>query len=67
VDREGLWFKVLSSSYGQERGRLIEGGRDGSSWWWEIVRIRDGLGVEGGSWFEESIQKKAGNDFNTYF
>jgi len=30
------------------------------------VRIRDGLGANGGSWFEEIIQKKVDNDSNTY-
>ncbi|GAU36717.1 hypothetical protein TSUD_217740 [Trifolium subterraneum] len=41
----GLWFRVLAAHYGVERGRLREGGRNGSSWWREIVRIRDGIGV----------------------
>jgi len=67
VDREGLWFKVLVSRYGEERGRLREGGRGGSSWWRDIVRIHDGWDVEGGSWFEESIQKKVGNYVTTFF
>jgi hypothetical protein len=49
VDREGLWFKVLVCRYSEERGRLREGGIGGSSWWREIVRIRDGWGVKGGS------------------
>jgi hypothetical protein len=40
VDREGLWFKVLLSRYGKERGRPREGGRLGSAWWKEIVKIR---------------------------
>ena len=37
MDREGLWFKVLVSRYGEERGKLREGGRYNSSWWREIV------------------------------
>jgi len=48
VDRDGLWFKVLSSRYGEERGRIREGARLGSAWWREIVKIRDVIGVEGG-------------------
>lgn len=43
---------MLSSHYGEERGWLKEEGRGGSSWWRDVVRIRDGLGVEVGSWFE---------------
>ncbi|GAU51451.1 hypothetical protein TSUD_413480 [Trifolium subterraneum] len=45
VDRGGMWFRVLAARYVVERGRLREGGRNGSSWWREIVRIRDGIGV----------------------
>jgi len=67
VDREGLWFKVLLSRYGEEKGRPREEGRMGSAWWKEIVKIRAGIGVEGGSWFEENISKRLGNGFNTYF
>jgi len=67
VGREGLWFKVLSSRYREHRGRLREGGTTGSIWWREIVNIQNGIGVEGGSWFEESISKRLGNGFNTFF
>jgi len=31
------------------------------------VRIQEGIGVEDGSWFEESISKSVGNGFNTFF
>jgi len=67
VDREWLWFKVLVSRYGDERGRPREGGRMGSAWWREIVKIREGIGVEGGGYFEDNITKRLGNDLNTYF
>ncbi|GAU10918.1 hypothetical protein TSUD_426580, partial [Trifolium subterraneum] len=43
VDREGLWFRVLAGRYGIERWHLRDGGRSGSSWWREIVRISDGV------------------------
>ncbi|MCI34428.1 alpha-1 6-xylosyltransferase, partial [Trifolium medium] len=42
MDREGLWFRVLTARYGVEGGRLQDGGRRGSSWWREITRIREG-------------------------
>jgi len=60
VDRDDLWFKVLSLRYGEERGRLREGGKMGSAWWREIVKIREGICVKGWSWFEESITKLLG-------
>ncbi|MCI20658.1 receptor-like kinase [Trifolium medium] len=50
VDKAGLWFRVLAARYGVEIGCLREGGRSGSSWWREIVRIRDGIGDLGGEW-----------------
>ncbi|MCI81228.1 putative non-LTR retroelement reverse transcriptase related, partial [Trifolium medium] len=42
MDREVLWFRVLAARYGVEGGRVKEGGRRGSTWWREIVRIREG-------------------------
>ncbi|GAU33263.1 hypothetical protein TSUD_279370 [Trifolium subterraneum] len=38
VDKSGLWCRVLVARYGEEAGRLGEGGRNGSAWWREIVR-----------------------------
>ena len=67
MDRGGLCYKVLLSRYGEERGWIREGDRLGSAWWKDIVRIREGIGVEGGSWFEESISIRLGNVFNTCF
>ncbi|GAU35285.1 hypothetical protein TSUD_274870 [Trifolium subterraneum] len=59
VDREGLWFRVLASRYGVERGRLCVGGMRGSSWWREIARIRDGGGEAEGVWFGGHIWRQA--------
>ncbi|GAU46852.1 hypothetical protein TSUD_241610 [Trifolium subterraneum] len=47
VDREGLWFRVLVARYRMEGGRLREGGRRGSSWWREIVRLMEGGELRG--------------------
>jgi len=60
VDREGFWFKVLASRYGVEAGRLVVGGRSVSSWWREIVKIRDGFGEVGGGWFAEGVSCQMG-------
>ena len=67
MDREGLWYKMLSSRYGEESGRIKDGGKARSSWWREIMKVREGIGVEGGNWFEENIQMKIGNGLKTYF
>ncbi|MCH91367.1 receptor-like kinase, partial [Trifolium medium] len=61
VGRGGLWFRVLAARYG------MEGGRNGSSWWREIVKIRDGVGGLEGSWFEECVSKTVGDGVDTYF
>lgn len=66
VDRKGTWFSVSSTNYGEEDGRLKEGGQYGSTWWREVVRIRDGVGVAGGSWFAENIRKMVGNGTNPW-
>ncbi|MCI28471.1 cysteine-rich receptor-like protein kinase [Trifolium medium] len=68
VDKTGLWYQVLVARYGEEAGRLMVGGRRGSSWWKEIARIRDGVSVarERG-WFEEGIVRRVGNGEETLF
>jgi hypothetical protein len=43
------------------------GGRNGSSWWREIVRIRDGVDGLGGRWFGECVLKKVGDWTGTFF
>jgi hypothetical protein len=67
VDRGGLWYRVLAARYGVERGCLRESGRRGSSWWREIVRIREGVGEIRGGWFRESILKKVGDEVDIFF
>ncbi|MCI35403.1 cysteine-rich receptor-like protein kinase, partial [Trifolium medium] len=39
----------------------------GSSWWREIVSIRDGRGDLGGGWFGECVSKKVGDGLDTFF
>jgi hypothetical protein len=61
VDRRGLWYRMLVARYGEEVGRLVDGGQSGSLWWMEVVKILDGVGIAGGGWFEESIVRRVGN------
>ncbi|KEH22809.1 hypothetical protein MTR_7g057840 [Medicago truncatula] len=67
VDRGGLWYRVLVTRYGEKAGRLPVGGRSGSLWWREVAKIRDGIVVDGGGWFEESIERRVGNGVDTIF
>ncbi|MCI42202.1 cysteine-rich receptor-like protein kinase, partial [Trifolium medium] len=58
---------VLAARYGLERGCLRAGGRNGSSWWREIERIRDGAAGIGGGWFGDCVWKKVGAGLETFF
>jgi hypothetical protein len=67
VERDGLWRRVLVARYGAEDGGLEDGGRSCSSWWWEIVRIRDGIGEGGEGWFGSGIRRQVGDGGETNF
>ncbi|MCI70962.1 hypothetical protein A2U01_0092225, partial [Trifolium medium] len=57
---------VGSSLWGGER-QVERGREEGSSWWREIVTIRDGLGGLRGGWFGECVSKKVGDWLDTFF
>ncbi|GAU28464.1 hypothetical protein TSUD_294670 [Trifolium subterraneum] len=57
----GIVVRVLAARYGEYRGCLRAGVRNGSSWWREIVRIRDVVDDLRGGWFEESVLNKLGD------
>ena len=67
VDKEGLWYRVLQAKYGEEGGRLKEGGRESSVWWRMISVIRFGVGVSVDNGFEESVRRIIGGGGGTYF
>ena len=67
VNKEGLWYRVLQARYGEEGGRLKEGGRDGSLWWRMISSIRRGVGQWEGSWFEDNVRRIVGGGGSTFF
>ena len=67
VDREGFWYRVLAVRYGEEAGRLEVGGRRGSLWWKELVKIRDGVGEVEGGWFAARVSKRVGDGSSTFF
>jgi hypothetical protein len=39
----------------------------GSSWWREVMRIRDGVAGSGGGWFRECVVKRVGDESDTLF
>jgi hypothetical protein len=55
-----MWSRVLAVRYGVERGRPRDGGRRGSAWCREIVRIQDGVRGIGGGRFRECLRKRWG-------
>jgi hypothetical protein len=67
VDREGLWYRVLVARYGEEDGRLEDGGRSGSLWWKEVVKIRDGTVGGGEGWFSSCVARRVGDGEDTLF
>lgn len=42
-------------------------GRSASFWWREVPKIRDGVGVNVGGWFEECASRKVEDGVDTYF
>jgi hypothetical protein len=53
--------------YGEEGGRLKEGGRHSSAWWRSLCRIREGVGEGVGRWFDSNIRRVVGDVRGTYF
>lgn len=66
VNRGGLWYRVMVGRYGEEAVRLVVGGLSSSLLWREVVKIRDGVRVDGGGWFEDSIVRRVGNRVDTF-
>ncbi|XP_024640756.1 uncharacterized mitochondrial protein AtMg00310-like [Medicago truncatula] len=67
LEKEALWRKVLVARYGEADGGLEDGGRSCSSWWREIVRIRDGIGDGGEGWFGSCVRRRVGDGAETDF
>jgi len=61
VEKESLWYRVLVARYGEEGGRLLDGGRTASAWW----RAIDALRSE--AWFGTNVKRSVGNGKNIYF
>ncbi|RHN53135.1 hypothetical protein MtrunA17_Chr6g0488181 [Medicago truncatula] len=61
VERESMWFRVLSARYALSEGRLWCGGRNSSLWWRDVeVLSRE-------EWFMDNVHCGVGNGENTWF
>ncbi|AET00285.1 hypothetical protein MTR_5g090360 [Medicago truncatula] len=60
IDKECLWYCVLKACYGEEGGRLKEGGRHSSAWWRSLCRFTEGIDEGVGSWFENNTRRVVG-------
>lgn len=67
VDKYGLWYKVLKARYGEEGGRLKDGGRESSVWWRMMTGIRQGVGLGVGDWFGDNVRRVVGGGDRTFF
>ena len=61
MERESLWFKVLSARYGLAEGKLREGGCHSSLWLRNIVELRRE------EWFRDNVKCGVGNGERTLF
>ena len=59
--------RVLVATYGVADGGLEDGGQSFSSWWREIVRIKDGIGEGWEGWFAGCVRRRVGDGADTNF
>jgi len=62
-----LWYRVLTTCYGEVEGQVGDGGCKGSIWWKILVGIREGDNIEVGNWFKDNLQRRVGNGMSTSF
>jgi hypothetical protein len=63
-EKESLWYKVLEQKYGNS---LEERNKCRSSWWRDLIPIKEIQGRRGVDWFEENIRREVGDKKNTFF
>lgn len=67
MEKECLWYRVLKARYGEEGGRIKEGGTLSSVWWRTVCNVSEGVGEGIGNWFEENICRIVGGGRDTLF
>jgi len=61
IDRDSLWYRVLSARYRVEDGRVCDGGRAALSWWQVVSTMRSE------EWFRGNVSHSLGDGKNTLF
>jgi len=61
LERDSLWFRVLSARYGVEGGHVLDGGSEVSYWWRDIAVVRKE------AWFGDNISCSIRNGTCTSF
>ena len=61
MERDSLWFRVLSVRYGVEGCQVLDGGINVSTWWRDIVTLRRK------GWFDANLSRSIGNAKCTFF
>lgn len=67
VGQRGLWYRVLTSRYGEEEGRICEVRMRASAWLKSILRLTDGVGTGIGSWFDDNKNKVVGDVASSFY
>lgn len=66
-EMDSLWYKVLSTIYGEEEGRICTSRDSGLVWWQNIIGIREGVGVGVGNWLTDNSKPTVGSGTTTLF
>ncbi|XP_024636485.1 uncharacterized protein [Medicago truncatula] len=67
VENRSLWYRVLFARYGEVGGKIAEHGRFNSVWWNNLINVKNGDGVGGGSWFDDNVGREVGDGAQTLF
>ena len=62
-----MWYRVLVARYGEDDGNINDGGSTTSTWWRNLLSIKEGVGEGDGSWFDDDIQREVGDGVGTLF
>jgi len=61
AENMSLWYRVLTARYGEVGGKIAEEGRFNSVWWNNLINVKNGVDVGGGSWFDDNVGREVGD------